>query len=112
MLGTGNVGKELLSGRDEARTYLSRDAGVTWQEVSAGRRIPEYGDHGGVIVLVDPTGSERSTIEYTLDEGETWQKYEVQNFQNRSHDRANAFLFQVHFLVREKHCPSQYPHFT
>lgn len=32
-------------------TYLSRDGGLTWQEVMKGSYIYELGDHGGLIVM-------------------------------------------------------------
>jgi hypothetical protein len=37
----------------QINSYFSRDAGVTWNEIRKGAWVPEFGDHGGVIVLAD-----------------------------------------------------------
>ena len=48
IMGVGNVGYELEKRRpDRINTYLSRDGGLTWNEVKKGAHIYEIGDHGG-----------------------------------------------------------------
>ncbi len=37
----------------QVNTYFSRDGGVSWREVRKGSFVPEFGDHGGVIVMAD-----------------------------------------------------------
>jgi hypothetical protein len=71
MFATGNLGTELSNRPDEINSYFSRDAGVTWMEIRKGSWVPEFGDHGGVIVLAD-TQRRTNTFIYTLDEGKTF----------------------------------------
>ena len=47
----GNIGTYLYDRDDEVNTYLSRDAGLSWQEVAKGSFIYEMGDHGGLVVM-------------------------------------------------------------
>lgn len=72
VMGVGNVGKYLQS-LDSAQTYLSRDAGRTWKQVSNSRSLYEFGDEGGVLVLVDPSQPTQEVL-YSYDFGDTWQK--------------------------------------
>jgi len=55
-------------------TYLSRDAGVTWEEVMKGPHIYEFGNHGGLIVVaklasLGPTDE----VYFSRDEGLCWE---------------------------------------
>lgn len=52
VVGTGNVGATLDPSPEEINTYLSRDGGLTWLELLNGSHVYEYGDHGGLLVLV------------------------------------------------------------
>ncbi|KAL9078519.1 MAG: hypothetical protein Q9157_002575, partial [Trypethelium eluteriae] len=73
MIGIGNVGDQLTS-RSKGNTFITTDGGVKWREVMKGAFMWEYGDSGSIIVLVaeeEPT----NIIYYTLDQGESWQKY-------------------------------------
>ncbi|KAF9188563.1 vacuolar protein sorting/targeting protein PEP1 [Haplosporangium sp. Z 767] len=72
VMGVGNVGKHLLS-REEAKTYLSRDAGKTWRKVSDTHSLYEFGDEGGVLVLVDPTHPTQE-VSFSYDFGSTWER--------------------------------------
>ncbi|KAF9130105.1 vacuolar protein sorting/targeting protein PEP1 [Mortierella sp. GBA39] len=72
VLGVGNTGKYLLP-LENAATYLSRDAGKTWRKVSDTRTLYEFGDEGGVIVMVDPTAPTQE-VSFSYDFGSTWQK--------------------------------------
>ncbi|PKY15605.1 Oligoxyloglucan reducing end-specific cellobiohydrolase, partial [Rhizophagus irregularis] len=73
MMGVGNVG-EYLTPYLEGDTFLTRDAGATWIEVKKGAYMYEFGNQGGIIVLVD---DEQATdhILYSLNEGLSWQEY-------------------------------------
>jgi hypothetical protein len=51
IIGCGNVGQYLSLKPDEVNTYLSRDGGLSWFEISKGSHIYEIGDHGGLIVM-------------------------------------------------------------
>jgi hypothetical protein len=57
LLATGNTG-EGLNEQDTAAvsTYLSRDAGQTWEEVRVGSHTYDFGDHGSITVMVKNTG--------------------------------------------------------
>ncbi|KAF9342245.1 vacuolar protein sorting/targeting protein PEP1, partial [Mortierella sp. NVP85] len=70
VMGVGNVGKYLLP-LENSQTYLSRDAGRTWKQVSNKRQLYEFGDEGGVLVLADPAAPTRE-ISYSYDFGTTW----------------------------------------
>ena len=72
MMGVGNVGRYFIfKGGDEVYTFITRDAGITWDAVKKGNYMWEYGDQGSIIVIVEE-GAETDTGYYTLDEGRTW----------------------------------------
>jgi hypothetical protein len=52
MMGVGNVGSHLEE-YTNADTYLTRDAGHSWQVIHKGPHLYAFGDHGGLIVLVN-----------------------------------------------------------
>ncbi|KAF3481927.1 Vacuolar protein sorting/targeting protein 10 [Arthroderma uncinatum] len=84
MMGIGNVGSS-LSPRNDADTFMSRDAGITWHSVRKGRYQWEYGDQGSIIVIVaedKPT----KIISYTLDEGKTWKDFEFSKDESKIED--------------------------
>lgn len=73
MLGVGNVG-ETLAPYTDSDTYLTRDAGFTWEEIHKDAHMWEFGDSGAVIVIVndeEPTDH----VQYSIDEGKTWREY-------------------------------------
>jgi hypothetical protein len=73
LLGVGNVG-DSLSAYSEGNTFISADAGVTWREVHKGPYTWEFGDQGGIIVVVkDDTPTD--TVQYSVDAGKTWEDY-------------------------------------
>lgn len=74
MFAWGNVG-EYLGSKDDADTYMTADAGITWKQVKKGRWLWQYGDQGSIIVLV-PFDQKTKTVSYTTDEGENWIDYE------------------------------------
>ncbi|WFD34625.1 vacuolar protein sorting/targeting protein PEP1 [Malassezia cuniculi] len=75
MLGVGNVGHELAQ-YHECDMFITRDGGFTWEEIKKGPHRWEIGDQGGLIVLV-PDATPTDTAYYSLDQGRTWQSYEL-----------------------------------
>ena len=76
MMAVGNVGEYLLSKNDEATdTFITRDAGISWQSVKKGSYLWEYGDQGSIIVIV-PESTPTKVAFYSLDEGKTWKEFE------------------------------------
>ena len=73
MLGTGNVG-EYLTSRNEADTFMTSDAGVTWKSVKKGMFMWEFLDQGSIVVIVKQN-SATNVLHYSLDEGASWQDY-------------------------------------
>ncbi|RKP09905.1 hypothetical protein THASP1DRAFT_13625, partial [Thamnocephalis sphaerospora] len=73
MMGVGNVGNH-LSTYDESDTFLTRDAGHTWRAIQRGPHLYEFGDHGGILVLVDDRGPVDHVL-YSLDEGASFDKF-------------------------------------
>ena len=55
-------------------TYLSRDGGLSWFEVAKGSHIYEFGDHGGLIVMVKDMEPTNECL-YSWDEGLTWKTH-------------------------------------
>jgi len=102
IMGLGNIGRYLSRQRQDINTYLSRDAGHTWEEVRKGAHIFEYGDHGGVIVMArhaeqGPTDE----IIFSLDGGRCWEPpiklNETINIDNiRTEERGATTSFIVH----------------
>ncbi|KAG0043848.1 vacuolar protein sorting/targeting protein PEP1 [Gryganskiella cystojenkinii] len=72
VMGVGNVGPFLLP-RPLCQTYLSRDAGRTWTKVSETPDLFEFGDEGGVLVLVNPS-LPTTEASFSFDFGSTWQQ--------------------------------------
>ena len=73
VMGVGSIGKSLKEYKD-CDTFLSTDAGVTWQMVTKNAHKYQFGDLGSILVIVDdeePTDH----VKYSLDLGKTW--YEV-----------------------------------
>ena len=73
MLGVGNVGKDLAAYTD-SDTFLTRDAGFTWEEIHKDAHLWEFGDQGSIIVIVNDEGP-TDRVSYTLNEGKTWSEY-------------------------------------
>ena len=77
VMAVGNVGEELERHRKERiNTYLSRDGGLTFNEVRKGSYIYEFGDHGGLIVMARHQ-EETKEIIYSFNEGKTWHELEI-----------------------------------
>lgn len=56
VMGVGSVG-EVLKPYDDCDTFLSTDAGATWTMVARHPHKYEFGDQGGLLVLVPDTGA-------------------------------------------------------
>ena len=69
-LGVGSIGETLWEYKS-SDTFLSTNAGLTWQMVSKGAHKYEFGDLGSILVLVDDE-EVTDTIKYSLDLGKTW----------------------------------------
>lgn len=74
MFAWGNVGAELGT-KDQADTYMTTDAGISWKAVKKGRWLWQYGDQGSIVVLV-PLDGKTKTVSYSTDEGANWETYE------------------------------------
>jgi len=73
MLAVGNVGEELKP-YTESDTFLSRDAGFTWEEVHKDAHLWEFGDSGSILIMAndeEPTDH----VLFSTDEGLTWREY-------------------------------------
>ena len=76
VVATGNLGKRLTPNDQAKNLYISRDGGLNWKSVRPGSYIYEIGDHGAIIVIAkknEPIDS----IEFTLDEGLTWETLKI-----------------------------------
>lgn len=72
-MAVGNVG-ESLAPYTESDTFLSRDAGFTWEEVHKDAHLWEFGDSGSILVMVndeEPTDH----VLFSTDEGLNWREY-------------------------------------
>lgn len=72
-MAVGNVG-ENLAPYTESDTFLSRDAGFTWEEIHKDAHLWEFGDSGSVLVIVndeEPTDH----VLFSIDEGLSWREY-------------------------------------
>jgi len=72
-MAVGNVG-EALAAYSDSDTFLSRDAGFTWEEVHKDAHMWEFGDSGSVLVMVN---DEQPTtfVLFSTDEGSTWREH-------------------------------------
>ena len=70
MVGVGNVGA-FLNKYEDGNLYLSRDAGRSWKEIAKGPHLYEFGDRGGIIVIVND-GVATDRAKFSLDQGSTF----------------------------------------
>lgn len=76
-MAVGNVG-EALAPYAESDTFLSRDAGFTWEEIHKDAHLWEFGDSGSILVIAndeEPTDH----VLFSTDEGATWREYKFSN---------------------------------
>ncbi|KAJ8497098.1 hypothetical protein ONZ45_g12200 [Pleurotus djamor] len=73
VMAVGNVGEHLV-GYTDSDTFLSRDAGFTWEEVHKDAHLWEFGDSGSILIMAndeEPTDH----VLFSTDEGKTWREY-------------------------------------
>lgn len=69
-MGVGSIGATLAP-YEECDTFLSTDAGVSWEMVRRDAHKYEFGDQGSVLVVVnDEEGVDK--VRYSLNLGKDW----------------------------------------
>lgn len=72
-MAVGNTGDHLDFAADDTCTFLTRDGGLTWEDIVPHTAIYEFGDHGGIIVMSKhETTGPTDIISFSLDEGLCW----------------------------------------
>ncbi|KAK2467352.1 hypothetical protein APHAL10511_000587 [Amanita phalloides] len=74
LMAVGNVGKSLAPYK-ESDTFLSRDAGFTWEEVHKDAHLWEFGDSGSLLVMANDEEATDHVL-FSKDEGLTWHEYQ------------------------------------
>ena len=72
-MAVGNVGESLAT-YTKSDTFLSRDAGFTWEEIHKDAHLWEFGDSGSLLVIVndeEPTDH----VLFSTNQGLTWREY-------------------------------------
>lgn len=72
-MAVGNVG-ENLAPYAQSDTFLSRDAGFSWEEVHKDAHLWEFGDSGSILVMVNDEEATDHVL-FTTDEGLNWREY-------------------------------------
>lgn len=72
VIGVGSVG-EFLQPYSQLNTFITRDAGVTWTEIRRGPSLYAFGDHGGLLVLIDDN-TPTNKIQYSWNFGVTFKE--------------------------------------
>jgi len=76
VLGTGNIGSRLTDNNSKKGLFLSRDGGLNWKQIRDGSHIYEIGDHGAIVVI-SKKGQPTNFIEFSWDEGDSWEKLTI-----------------------------------
>eukprot|EP01127_Copromyxa_protea_P011428 TRINITY_DN2870_c0_g1_i1.p1 TRINITY_DN2870_c0_g1~~TRINITY_DN2870_c0_g1_i1.p1 ORF type:complete len:800 (-),score=178.66 TRINITY_DN2870_c0_g1_i1:74-2473(-) len=97
MVGSGNIGT-VLSERDEANFYYSRDGGMEWSEVRKGRYVTEIGNHGTAVIAAR-LGKATNEFIYTIDEGDSWLSCQLGVDLDVANIRVSAEFSSTQFLV-------------
>ena len=71
VMGIGSVG-ETLRAYEDCDTFLSTDAGVTWRMVARHPHKYQFGDQGGLLVMVPDDGGATHEVRYSFDYGRSW----------------------------------------
>jgi hypothetical protein len=96
VMGVGSIGDSLLPYED-CDTFLSTDAGVSWQMVRFDAHKYEFGDSGSIIVAVnDEVVTDQ--VSYSLDLGKTWYAKPLGNFDRYS----NTINVGTHTILESK----------
>ena len=71
------MGEQLANYKD-SDTFLSRDAGFTWEEVHKDAHLFEFGDSGSILIMAN---DEEATdhILFSTNEGMEWREYKFSN---------------------------------
>lgn len=69
IIANGNVGPSLATQFNDLKTFLSRDAGLTWTQIFNQPTDFEFGDHGGIIVIAPILST--THLYYSIDQGTT-----------------------------------------
>jgi len=91
LLGTGNIGKYLSRVVTDKNTFISNDAGKTWEFFANGTFEYEISNFGGLIMMAKSSGATR-TISWTEDEGRIWSECELDGI-NSTEVRNTGFFF-------------------
>ncbi|KAF9263821.1 Oligoxyloglucan reducing end-specific cellobiohydrolase [Marasmius fiardii PR-910] len=75
VMGVGSA-SDFLKPYEQCDTWLSTDAGVEWRKVLDGPYKYEFGDSGSILVAVQDDEEIRE-VQYSLDFGQNWQKYDL-----------------------------------
>ena len=102
-MAVGNVGEELAP-YTESDTFLSRDAGFTWEEVHKDAHLWEFGDSGSILVMAndeEPT----DYVLFSTDEGLNWREYKftedkirVRSIVTVSSDTSRRFILMGNYM--------------
>ncbi len=96
MLAVGNVGEELAPYVD-SDTFLTRDGGLTWEEIHKDAHLWEFGDSGSILIIANDEGP-TDHVTYSTDEGLSWSEYvfndmlRVQSIQTVPSDTSRRFM--------------------
>ncbi|CAL1713879.1 unnamed protein product [Somion occarium] len=77
LMAVGNVGEHLAE-YTESDTFLSRDAGFTWEEVHKDAHLWEFGDSGSILVMANDEEATDHVL-FSTDEGASWREYRFSN---------------------------------
>jgi hypothetical protein len=80
LMALGNLGSSLSGSTSNVHLYFSRDGGFTWFEVGTGFWEFQFAALGSIVVTVKKR-VQTSTIQWSCDEGHTW---EITNFASQS----------------------------
>jgi hypothetical protein len=72
-MAVGNVGTSLKP-YTESDTFISRDAGFTWEEVHKGAHLWGFGDSGSVLVIANDEAPTDHVL-FSMTEGAQWREY-------------------------------------
>ncbi|KAH3684052.1 hypothetical protein WICPIJ_004975 [Wickerhamomyces pijperi] len=83
LLGIGSTGDDIGTDLFAMKTYISRDGGITWSKTLDRPCVFAFGDLGNIIVTApyvkqnDSTSLVSSELNYSLDQGISWQTFNV-----------------------------------
>lgn len=107
VLGTGNVGPvgTGLGDSDGLCTWISRDGGVTWEDIAEGAHIYEFADWGGVVVMAQHEYSgPTDKIIFTMDYGSCWYTVPLETALNVNNIRVEPDGQRPRVLVHGSAC--------